>query len=342
MPGNVISMPNTGLPVTMLCTSTPTVDLPIILKSLGSFKVTDATSGTGIAATFEASSPYPIDLPDFACNTLPEAVVNSLSGTFQVCAAASTNIRRPVAPTRRIGIQPLGVPVLPPVDCPPYFESRSACSTFTSFQSTSSSSAIIIGSVFLMPEPVSGFFPLIVTLPSAATLMNTSGAGGGACGPPRPPRPPCCCCAFEYSPKITPPPASADTRRKLRRPRLMSFIALLLPSRIVRGRHRLLLPRQSRRAMHRLADPQIRSAAAQVAVHGGIDIRICGLRFLGQQRSGGHDLPGLAVAALWNVHFLPCLLHGMRAVGGETFLGCDGRFSRRRDRREASPHRLST
>src|SRR5262249_43075368 len=134
-----------------------------------------------------------------ACSTRPEAVVNCSAGTFHCCAVAAMNICRPSAPTRRIGSHPLGVPVLPPVDCPPYFESRSACSTRTFFQSTSSSSAINIGSVFLMPEPVSGFLPLIVTVPSAATLIKTLGAGGGPCGPPRPPRPPCgcCCCAFE-------------------------------------------------------------------------------------------------------------------------------------------------
>src|SRR5262249_58311854 len=39
------------------------------------------------------------------------------SGTPHVCAAAVTSIARAAAPTRRIGIQLIGVAVLPPADC---------------------------------------------------------------------------------------------------------------------------------------------------------------------------------------------------------------------------------
>ena len=45
----------------------------------------------------------------------------------------------------------------------------------TSFQSTSSSSAMIIGSIVFMPCPISGFLAMIVTMPSGAILMNEFG-----------------------------------------------------------------------------------------------------------------------------------------------------------------------
>jgi hypothetical protein len=41
----------------------------------------------------------------------------------------------------------------------------------TDFQSTSSSSAISMGSIVLTPWPTSGFFAVMVTAPSAATWM---------------------------------------------------------------------------------------------------------------------------------------------------------------------------
>ena len=63
------------------------------------------------------------------------------------------------------------------------------------------------------------------------------------------------------------------------------------------------------------ADAQIGSAAAQIAVHGGVDIFVGGLRRLGEQRRGGHHLSGLAVAALRHVDLLPGDLHRMRAIG---------------------------
>ena len=49
----------------------------------------------------------------------------------------------------------------------------------TSFQSTSSSSAMIIGRLVLMPWPISGFFAMIVTMPSGAILMKELGSSGG-------------------------------------------------------------------------------------------------------------------------------------------------------------------
>jgi hypothetical protein len=44
------------------------------------------------------------------------------------------------------------------------------------FQSTSSSSAISIGSIVLTPCPISGFFATTVTTPSGVMRMNALGA----------------------------------------------------------------------------------------------------------------------------------------------------------------------
>src|SRR2546429_170390 len=140
------------------------------------------------------------------------------SDLVQDCAAAVTNIWRHAAPTRRSGSQLVGVEVLPPARCGPNFvSSRSACSMRTSFQSTSSSSAMSMGRCVLTPWPTSGFLLTMVTMPSAATRRNAVGskAAGGACG----------ACAkisaagSKWRATRIPPPATADTRRKLRRSR---------------------------------------------------------------------------------------------------------------------------
>src|ERR1700721_2769189 len=115
--------------------------------------------------------------------TRPDAVVSWVSSTPQVCAAAVTNIARAAAPTCRMGSQLVGVAVLPPALWAAYLAGlKSACSTLTLFQSTSSSSAISIGSMVLMPCPTSGFFATIVTVPSGAILMYVCGSGGGGGG----------------------------------------------------------------------------------------------------------------------------------------------------------------
>ena len=101
--------------------------------------------------------------------------MHSDSGTPHFCAAAAISIWRPPAPTWRSGSQFIGVAVLPPAICKPYFGLRSACSTRTSFQSTSSSSAISMGSMVFTPWPISGFFAMIVTTPSGAMRMNEAG-----------------------------------------------------------------------------------------------------------------------------------------------------------------------
>lgn len=75
--------------------------------------------------------------------------------------------------------------------------------------------------------------------------------------------------------------------------------------------------------MNGLADAYIGSTAAKVAVHGGVDFEVGGLGVFGEERGGGHDLPGLTVAALGNIHFHPSFLQGMRGVCGKAFDGGD-------------------
>ena len=47
-----------------------------------------------------------------------------------------------------------------------------------------------------------------------------------------------------------------------------------------------------------LADAWVGAATADVAVHGSVDLGVGGMRRVGEQSGGGHDLAGLAVAAL--------------------------------------------
>ena len=104
------------------------------------------------AAAFVASSPYDNFRPLARWVTTPADVVHSEGFTPQVLAAAATSIARPAAPTRRIGTQLVGVAVLPPADCLSNFDgSNDACSTRTFFHSTSSSSAMSMGSIVLTP-----------------------------------------------------------------------------------------------------------------------------------------------------------------------------------------------
>src|SRR5436190_18610728 len=63
-----------------------------------------------------------------------------------------------------------------------------------------------------------------------------------------------------------------------------------------------------RGAMDGFTDLLIGAAAADVAAHGFIDVGISGTRFLCQKRCRRHDLSRLAVAALRNIDFDPCLL----------------------------------
>ncbi len=86
------------------------------------------------------------------CLTEPPAVEQSAVVQPQVWAAAAISISRPAAPAWRRGSQFIGVAKLPPANCAPYLAgSLSACSIRTFSHGTSSSSAMIMGSMVLMP-----------------------------------------------------------------------------------------------------------------------------------------------------------------------------------------------
>src|SRR5712691_9070069 len=96
------------------------------------------------------------------------------------------------------------------------------------------------------------------------------------------------------------------------------------------------------RVLDSLADPDIRTAAADVPRHRGVDVAIGRAGLGGEQRRRGHDLAGLAIAALRHLQIDPGLLNF--SAGG----GCTNGLDRRdalagdcRDRRDARAHRLA-
>ena len=50
-------------------------------------------------------------------------------------------------------------------------------------------------------------------------------------------------------------------------------------------------------------------ATAQIAVHGGVDLRIGGMGGFRQQSNGGHDLAGLTITALRHIQRYPSLFN---------------------------------
>src|ERR1035438_10341545 len=83
--------------------------------------------------------------------------------------------------------------------------------------------------------------------------------------------------------------------------------------------------------MDGLPDARIGSAAAEVAAHGGVDVSVGGMRGVGQESGGRHDLAGLTVAALRHVEGFPGGLHGMKPVGRKAFNSGDGLAGHRAD-----------
>src|SRR5262252_2591791 len=64
----------------------------------------------------------------------------------------------------------------------------------------------------------------------------------------------------------------------------------------------------ARGALDRLADADIGAAAADVACHGSVDVRIIRVRRVSEQRRRRHDLTRLAIAALDDFQIQPGLL----------------------------------
>ena len=91
MPGTE-TMPNSGLPVTMSGLSTPDFQVPMILKSFGSLRVTVLRSGAVRAAALVDSSAYVMLRPEGRWVTVPDAVSHSDAFTPHAPAAAATSI----------------------------------------------------------------------------------------------------------------------------------------------------------------------------------------------------------------------------------------------------------
>jgi len=94
-------------------------------------------------------------------------------------------------------------------------------------------------------------------------------------------------------------------------------------------------------AVDGFADALVGAATADVAAHEVVDVGVCGLWFFCEQRDRGHNLAGLAVAALGNIFRDPGHLHGMGAIGGEAFDSGDLFSGNTGDRQHARARRFS-
>src|SRR6267142_2399939 len=152
--------------------------------------------------------------------------------------------------------------------------------------------------------------------PSLPMRIKALGANAAASAPIKGP---------VLKPMRSPPPSAALALRNCRRERstVMSgpFLGGVLDS---------------------LADSDIRAAAADVSRHGGVDVAIGRVRLGGEQRRCGHDLAGLAIAALRHLQLDPGLLDLLARGGGtDSFDRSDALAGRGRDRRDARAHRLA-
>ena len=71
--------------------------------------------------------------------------------------------------------------------------------------------------------------------------------------------------------------------------------------------------------MDSAANSEVGGATAEISGHGFVDIGVGGVRVLSEQRGGGYNLSGLAVAALWDLFSDPGFLDQMQTVCGKTF-----------------------
>src|SRR5229473_591302 len=99
-------------------------------------------------------------------------------------------------------------------------------------------------------------------------------------------------------PMRRPPPSAALTLRNCRRERSTVMSGPFLGVR-----------RTVRRVLDSLADSHISTAATDVPRHGGVDIAIGRVGLGSEQRRRGHDLAGLAIAALRDLEIEPLLLN---------------------------------
>src|SRR5690606_20676218 len=99
---------------------------------------------------------------------------------------------------------------------------------------------------------------------------------------------------------MRPPPARPERRRKERRSSVVVSMVGSSGSGVGGG--------ESGGLLDALADAGVGTAAAEVAGHGAVDVGIARLRVVGEEGGGGHDLAGLAVAALGDVGVAPGFL----------------------------------
>src|SRR5438094_7380816 len=196
------------------------------------------------------------------------------------------------------------MPRLPPVAMSPQTRLRArfcpgkTCSVATFFQSHSSSSATSWARPVSVPCPISERAMRITQVSSGLTTTQawTSVPASTVALASADPAP-----NGRRTPSARPPPATAVPTMKLRRERFW-FMSRLLSA----GGH-----------VHRRPDPLIGAATADVR-HRVVDLLVGRLRLLPQQRRRGHDLTGLAIAALRDVERRPRLLHRMRARGRQS------------------------
>src|SRR5207237_1637827 len=239
-------------------------------------------------------------------------------------AAAVSSIWRAAAPISRMGCKKWRRLREPSVFCPPYVASSPrAWAILTRDQSASSSSATAIGSAVRTPWPISDRCATMVTRPVSSMDTNavglkrgtsTASAAGALLANPR-----------GSSPIPRPPATAAPPTRKRRRLRFSRIAAISRPS---------------CRGLDCRANPLIGAAATDVAGHRLVDIVIGGLRGLGEQAGGLHDLPTLAVAALRDVQAAPRGLDALAdRCSADPLDGRDRLAFRSRDRRDARARR---
>ena len=191
------------------------------------------------------------------------------------------------------------------------YSARTCC------QSQSSSSATSCARPVRVPWPISerAMRTTVVSSGLITTQMPTSvTAAGCASGSGRPE------CA-----------SRARGRRRQRRPSRGSERRRECQS-VAHGAAPYALPPSDGGGVDCLADALIGAAATDVG-HRRVDVRIGGLRVGLQQRGGGHDLAGLAVAALRHVVLQPGDLHRMaEPVGRQALDRGDLRIADRADR----------
>src|SRR5829696_9565289 len=93
--------------------------------------------------------------------------------------------------------------------------------------------------------------------------------------------------------------------------------------------------------LHGAANAVVGGAAAEIAAHRRVDVRIGRFAILGQEADRRHDLPGLAIAALRHVKLDPGVLNRLRDFAADALNRRYGLAGGIRDRRLARAHGLA-